>query len=528
MLKFRYEEYVALMERLRVGWAAITDGRYVWLSGSLCALAMVLLLFDVCALFVHSLNADTDVFTVELKHVRRVTNQRWDVKRMELERVVAKDARQQRRASMETASRPSIVRQSSALYPAPTPVPQEVYEERASMAQLFKTICDALNKRDHSVLEEAIFQLDRQIAKLKLKPGKELLVSELEAETKLLHDLLVDWRAHEKVDRWLLVDFELFLGLLVVLSIFAPPLYCMLEDARHVCGQLGTLHEEHYDALKRWNRYHMTHWDGPTFLCPLRFVTSSSYMDFGKVGGLIIALVKGAFFGYSHFAKKKKTHQMKRREDKDKRERLDKSRKKWQAANMEDTLNVSLNMLRHGLQGGAQLLQFRTLFESTLGGLTGGNLPAIKLITSAARCTTEAFPFFHTLQSQDMSKVNSLMLNQLSEKYSMGTIAMDLLDTQSGGRKSLLGDWFVFGLTCERGPKIRQTKIRLMVVREKFLDHVLEMKPPSFEQDGHKPRWQTLRAMARIWREEQRIPRNDYTHPRLLGRIQLFAPVMRD
>ena len=165
-------------------------------------------------------------------------------------------------------------------------------------------------------------------------------------------------------------------------------------------------------------------------------------------------------------------------------------------------LQVSLNYCR---ADGSFV--FRTLFEVEEVRHLTTNGAVCRRLLRAARQTTAAFPFLHSIPEHEHRTINNLVLNAISDRFSHGHLAHAALAEAAGDDDSgiatqrLAGGAYCFGLTCERGGSLTR-KLRVMVASESLLRRVGSMPTPRMRKPEHAARWETIRAMARVAGEE--------------------------
>ena len=164
-------------------------------------------------------------------------------------------------------------------------------------------------------------------------------------------------------------------------------------------------------------------------------------------------------------------------------------------------------------EGGPSLsLRFRTLCEMPTSKLVH-NWHTLQLLKMASRCTTHEFPLLHTLSPEEVSAVNLLCLNQISELVGADYFAMN----EPKLIPSHMRD-YCFALTCERYTHANhEDKLRCIVVKKDVLDQIVRRVEPfhrrdktpdavgkwlKLERKNHSWRWNTTMAMAFAFADE--------------------------
>jgi hypothetical protein len=83
------------------------------------------------------------------------------------------------------------------------------------------------------------------------------------------------------------------------------------------------------------------------------------------------------------------------------------------------------------------------------------------------------------------------VLNVISEQFAQGYVREEAglpVETQT----------YLLALTCERDRKVRQTKVRAMLVREELL-RSMDQVQPTFKNEFHAGRWATLQRVRDEW-----------------------------
>ena len=130
----------------------------------------------------------------------------------------------------------------------------------------------------------------------------------------------------------------------------------------------------------------------------------------------------------------------------------------------------------------------------------------------------------HSLDPNTWSAVRGMILNELSERFSQGYLAAELLGSGSVQKSN-----FLFGFANEVGNKRTSLKLRVILAKEQLLKTAWQMnqsldsdgKPqePVYETDFHRHRWiYAVKNMANLYHDEKRWDEND----KPLRRIELY------
>lgn len=162
-----------------------------------------------------------------------------------------------------------------------------------------------------------------------------------------------------------------------------------------------------------------------------------------------------------------------------------KSRNRWKQREFLDRLNVSLTSIDQGV------LKIRTLFETDIDEVFLNQSASSQMVSMAKR-TTASNPFI-PIPSQDVWYYLNPVLNEISERYSVGYL-------QADAGRSIEVVQYLLCLTCERAGDVRTQKIRGMVVRKSLLE-TLPTEEPQYESPSHATRWKTLQQMKQRWHD---------------------------
>jgi len=162
-----------------------------------------------------------------------------------------------------------------------------------------------------------------------------------------------------------------------------------------------------------------------------------------------------------------------------------KARKDWSRKHFMDRLMVSLNSIEKP-EGGEPVLAIRTLLETDLQAVILNKAATARLLKYAARATVSD-PVIPIPPADRWYYLNAV-LNEISERYSMGHIARDM-DMPVTSRTYLIC------LTNEVAGEVRTRKIRAMVVQKDLLLGGELDKPLALERPNHGTRLDTLARM---------------------------------
>ena len=162
------------------------------------------------------------------------------------------------------------------------------------------------------------------------------------------------------------------------------------------------------------------------------------------------------------------------------------ARREWERKRFLNRLNFSLNTLRDGK------LEIRTLAEMNCRDVFLNDYAAERVQVAAER-TTRANPIVPLDEDERWFLLNSV-LNEVSERFAEGFIRRDMglpTNTQT----------YLISLTYENAGDLKTRKIRAMVIRRDALLN-LPTEPPIFERPHHSVRFETLHALARLYRTQ--------------------------
>ncbi|EDQ92424.1 uncharacterized protein MONBRDRAFT_4967 [Monosiga brevicollis MX1] len=183
-------------------------------------------------------------------------------------------------------------------------------------------------------------------------------------------------------------------------------------------------------------------------------------------------------------------------------------------------INFSLNWFEH--PRGERTLYFSTLLEQNLTEMTYNNPLVNDYVLEAAAQTTEddclmfADPGMEDSERKQLyTPIMKAAQNAVACRFGQGA-----LHRVAGNATHCVT--LIMAFTCERGPQVPQTKIRIMLCEDQLLreiqsyttQHGAQAQPPRFLTPSHAPRWSTLCQMARVHAE----------HPRILPKVRIYLP----
>jgi len=119
------------------------------------------------------------------------------------------------------------------------------------------------------------------------------------------------------------------------------------------------------------------------------------------------------------------------------------------------------------------------------------NSHGVSVVTKACKRTTAELPFLNLPEKEAWTILNPI-LNVISEIFACGFVARDL-------GIPVASDWFWCGLTCEKDGPVKNTKVRVMLIKESLLEQLNQIGTPTFEYEHHQIRWKTLLEMKRLY-----------------------------
>lgn len=190
------------------------------------------------------------------------------------------------------------------------------------------------------------------------------------------------------------------------------------------------------------------------------------------------------------------------------------ARKEWERKEFFKNVQVSLNYVAD--EGDGLKLRFRTLDECDVDVLMHHQKAGVKKVTSAAKKTTAERPFLQ-MDFHSQQQVMTAVQNRLSKQFASGYLDYDM-------QIPCIRKKYYLGLTCEKpkaGAKKFAIKLRIMVASEGLLKSTDWDKPPGFERKGHIARWECLREMSRILKQDMDIQANRESDPDWFKKTQL-------
>lgn len=162
------------------------------------------------------------------------------------------------------------------------------------------------------------------------------------------------------------------------------------------------------------------------------------------------------------------------------------ARNAWTKKEFHNRINVSLNTIQDGT------LRIRTLLETNLEEIFLNSV-AVEMVTAAIPKAVEGKPIL-AVDKADVWYLLNAVLNEISERFALGSIKKDLnVPTTTG--------IYLVCLTYEVSGAIRTRKVRAMVIQK---DQLLNLpdEMPKLERPQHSTRYETLKKMAEVYRQE--------------------------
>lgn len=164
----------------------------------------------------------------------------------------------------------------------------------------------------------------------------------------------------------------------------------------------------------------------------------------------------------------------------------------WSRREFLNRLMVSLNSIQRTADGKPKLA-IRTLLEKNLPEVLL-NVFAVERVLAAANKTTEQDPIL-PLPKEDRWLVLNAVLNEIAERFAVGTLARDL-------GVAVESKPYVICLTNEVAGPVKTRKIRAMVVQEEHLMSGAFEGEIALEAESHVTRLDTLKKMRERYRVE--------------------------
>jgi hypothetical protein len=181
-------------------------------------------------------------------------------------------------------------------------------------------------------------------------------------------------------------------------------------------------------------------------------------------------------------------------------------------------VNLSLNHIGEKSDG-TKILYIRTLWEKDLSEIFPNPI-SIQTILNSARQTNENNPFLETNQA-DLWHLTTDVLNSIAVVSAQGYLIKDML-----GDNSVISENYIFCLTCEKGPTIGFSKLRIMLIKEKYLKQNDFMSTLHIENRYQSARLFTLSKIVDVYQKtlfnDTAFDHKSWKPP--LRRIQLCIP----
>lgn len=158
----------------------------------------------------------------------------------------------------------------------------------------------------------------------------------------------------------------------------------------------------------------------------------------------------------------------------------------WTNRQFLSRVNFSVNYIEE------DFLKIRTLRESDLDRIIVNNRHGKRVVLRALKHTTIEKPFLE-FPERDRWVILNAVLNELSEQFARGFVAISM-------GVPVTTATYVFGLTCERDPRVKMNKIRVMLIEKGLLLQIDEIgEQLQFESPSHTVRLDTLKRMKEIY-----------------------------
>ncbi len=161
------------------------------------------------------------------------------------------------------------------------------------------------------------------------------------------------------------------------------------------------------------------------------------------------------------------------------------TRSAWARREFISRVNFSLNYVE------GNTLRIRTVRESDINQILLNNEHGKQIVLQTAKQTSLKRPFLE-FQEPDRWMILNAILNELSEQFARGFVA------HSAGIPVRMVK-FMFGVSCERDPRVNMNKIRVMLIERSLLERIDELGDSLvFERESHAVRLETLIKMKEM------------------------------
>jgi len=165
-------------------------------------------------------------------------------------------------------------------------------------------------------------------------------------------------------------------------------------------------------------------------------------------------------------------------------------------------------------------MSVRTLFERDLSQLLYNNSTAMNMVIAMANKTTKGQPVLK-FSTADGWLLTNLFVNEISGCTSPVGFLL-------GEGENVQHKWYIFGLTYERDERLLQKKLRVLMIEEDDLKLVGSNRLlPHLDSDYLKVRWETLRTMSDLYRDNLRGTEEtdaNTTKGHVLGKVEIIVP----
>ena len=176
----------------------------------------------------------------------------------------------------------------------------------------------------------------------------------------------------------------------------------------------------------------------------------------------------------------------------------------WRKQEFLDRLNISLNTITNHFREEETFskLKIRTISEKRCEEVFLNSAAAAN-IKKFAKLATEENPILPIPKKECWFYLNSV-LNDLSEQFAVGLLKKDMAGPAITKSYLIAGPAitksYLIALTCEVAGELKTRKIRAMVIQKEVLLN-LPFKMPEFESPNHTTRWDTLKKMALMYKD---------------------------